>query len=311
MKNKIIIAAVFLASLVGCASNGSVPSTDPRYSKMTECGGDLVLFITSDSMLKLRVENNLRTGQVPASIQSKLKNSFENHPSAAYAKLLAGDIGMTGITKSLDSKKKVQIADMMANAELKFGDDKIKALQEVVPKLAETAQSSCKEAGYSFTAIKPVSPIFTDERPNLVNTTPSVPQQSPASPKPEATVATQVSSTKKQNSELQTTKKIENNAADRQAVISARKASKSERAQLISSVDSVLKDSESARYADMDVIPKKYACVSVNAKNSFGGYIGFSSMLMAYISNTWIYILKVDEQYRCNKVMTSMAVKNS
>ncbi|GAD62494.1 hypothetical protein [Aquipseudomonas alcaligenes] len=310
MHNKIVAVAFLLASLMGCASRGSVPASDPRYPKMTECGADLVVFIASDTVLTQRVERDLRTGPLPAPMQLALEDRMKSHPSAGYVEVVFSDVGSAALNRNLNSVVKPKAADMMANSELKFANDKIKALQEIVPQLAESAQSSCKQAGYSFTAIKPLSVILVTEEPKVASATPSTPQQVSkhlsAEPEPHKS-----SPAIKRSAELPAASKAEPKPVKAQPSIRVRKASQSERVQLAKSVGSALKDADSAKYAEMDVIPKKFACVSVNAKNSFGGYTGFKSVLVAYIDIDWFYLQEVGSHSLCHTVMTKMARNNS
>ncbi|MDF9775383.1 hypothetical protein [Pseudomonas baetica] len=310
MHNKFVAVAFFLAALMGCASRGSVPASDPRYPKMTECGADLVVFILSDTVLTQRVERDLRTGPVPTSMQSALENRVKSHPSAGYVEVVSRDVGSSALNRNLNSVVMPKVADMKANSDLKFANDKIKALQEIVPQLAESAQSACKQAGYSFTAIKPLSVIPVTEGPKVARATPSIPLQvsMPLSAEPEIQKS---SPAIKRSAEPPAASKAEPKPVKAQPAISVRKASQSERVQLVKSVGSALKDADSAKFAEMDVIPKKFACVSVNSKNSFGGYTGFKSMLVAYIDKSWFYLQEVGSHSFCHTVMTTMARNDS
>ncbi len=162
MKIKFLVAALLVTCLIGCTSQGSVLVTDPLYPKKTECAGDLAAFIASDAVLKKRLELDIRTGPLPDPIQSNLGDLMSSHPSAPYLEVVGSDVGLTALRKNIDGKVKQKAADMMANSQLKFGDDKIKVLQEIVPKLAESAQLTCMKAGYSFTAIKSISVVPSD-----------------------------------------------------------------------------------------------------------------------------------------------------
>jgi hypothetical protein len=91
-----------------------------------------------------------------------------------------------------------------------------------------------------------------------------------------------------------------------------RKATSQERSLIIEAVSNSLFDSESARYKDINLIPNSYACVEVNAKNRFGGYTGFQTMVVAYLNNSWSTIdsLKDASSAFCLDLIIKMHGKN-
>jgi hypothetical protein len=70
----------------------------------------------------------------------------------------------------------------------------------------------------------------------------------------------------------------------------------SESQDLENHIRSSLKDPDSAKFGEINISQSgKFACVEVNAKNSFGGYTGFSSMILKKVSGKWNIIQRYDE----------------
>lgn len=86
-----------------------------------------------------------------------------------------------------------------------------------------------------------------------------------------------------------------------------RKATTKERSLIISAVNQNLFDSDSAKYRDIYLIQNSYACAEVNAKNRFGGYTGFTNVVLAYLSGSWIPLESLKNFYfSCPDLITKM-----
>ena len=73
-------------------------------------------------------------------------------------------------------------------------------------------------------------------------------------------------------------------------VTKTRQANSSEKTALISAIKINLKDPYSAKFEDFIIVNNKHACVTVNAKNIFGGYVGSKSMLVLRTKDGWLNI---------------------
>lgn len=62
-----------------------------------------------------------------------------------------------------------------------------------------------------------------------------------------------------------------------------------EAAPITAAVRKALKDPESARFGEITVGSNHHACVSVNAKNSFGGYEGERQAVAMKVNGRWTY----------------------
>jgi len=141
--------------------------------------------ILADVTLQLRVQNDVRTGELPAPIASRLEKHASDHPSAEYLKVIVADIGTVGLRNALDGAR-TRVADMMASAKFKYGEDRVLALQKILPDLEVNAQKSCRESGYAFSSLKRVSQNLladttsvspTTELPNTIAISPSISEQ--------------------------------------------------------------------------------------------------------------------------------------
>lgn len=66
-----------------------------------------------------------------------------------------------------------------------------------------------------------------------------------------------------------------------------RPANSIEKLRITQAVQRSLIDPESARFGDVFVLPNKQACIAVNAKNQFGGYVGFRMAIASTLQGTW------------------------
>lgn len=90
-----------------------------------------------------------------------------------------------------------------------------------------------------------------------------------------------------------------------------RRATKLERSMIIRAMNQSLFDSGSAKYLDISLIEKSYACVEVNAKNRLGGYTGFQNIVAAYISGSWFFVTSIENNsISCNDVIAKMHIKH-
>lgn len=97
----------------------------------------------------------------------------------------------------------------------------------------------------------------------------------------------------------------------KKALARIRKATKNERSMIISAINQSLFDSGSAKYLDISLIDKSYACAEVNAKNRFGGYTGFQNMVAAYISGSWFFVYSLeDNSISCIDFIAKMHIKH-
>ncbi len=65
-----------------------------------------------------------------------------------------------------------------------------------------------------------------------------------------------------------------------------------------------LKDPESAKFGEHAVLDDKFACMTVNAKNSMGGYTGNQQALLAKKDGEWI-VAEIDQMGfdECKRLM--------
>jgi hypothetical protein len=78
-----------------------------------------------------------------------------------------------------------------------------------------------------------------------------------------------------------------------------RKPSVNEEKLLKAAVRAGLKDPDSARFGPMLIYKNKHACVDVNAKNAFGGYVGAHTIFVSKTEGGWSYILDMIKMSTC------------
>jgi hypothetical protein len=269
--------------------------------------------IIADVTLQIRTRNSLRFGELPPDLASQVNKKAESHPSAEYLKVIVADIGTGGLKTAVDQAR-AGVADLMANAKLKHGEDRVLALQELVPRFEGAAQSACKDAGYSFSALRSVSAELPTQRdtvqatsaplqpigsegtakiaiPNPVPPVTDTPRQTSDSIAQEKAARDQEADRQRELAEAARKKEAElKDSAKKRARAMIRAANPQERASITNAVAKTLFDAESARYGEVRLIPQSHACVEVNAKNRFGGYTGFQSVVATYIKGTWYSI---------------------
>jgi hypothetical protein len=78
------------------------------------------------------------------------------------------------------------------------------------------------------------------------------------------------------------------------------------------SVLAVLKDPDSAKFGQFTNIHDKAACLTVNAKNSMGGYTGDKQASLMKFSEKW-KLLDIDKlsHEQCVKIMTKVASESA
>jgi hypothetical protein len=65
-----------------------------------------------------------------------------------------------------------------------------------------------------------------------------------------------------------------------------------------------LKDPESAKFGQFKLIDDNRACITVNAKNAYGGYVGDQQALVLKKSGSWILLTTEDiSQEKCAEVI--------
>lgn len=303
MEFKNVLLALTISTVVGCAG-GVVPSSDPRHPDMTKCGSDLLTFVMADASLSQRIKLNLRTGPQTSEMKSAVEEQINAHPSARYMNLVARDVGQAAVIRSLFSTQKT-VADQMANAEVRHGNDKISALQEVLPQLTEQAKSSCQKAGYTFTAIQPMS-VIPEAKGEAASSASEVSSEAVTKETVAEPVA-QKAMPKPEPVKAKPTPIYE--AVKEERTVAIRNANESERAALIAAMSDFLLDSESARYKNFRLVPGKGACVDVNAKNKFGGYTGFADVYLIWNENKWLAVTQEEFPGVCQRMLESDAEK--
>ena len=330
---KAIAAATIAFTLASCASSVRFNSSDPRYSTASRCGAQIGIMIFADVTLRLRTTNSLRAGELPAEIAAQVNKQAENHPSAEYLKVIISDIGTNGLKAAVDQAR-AGVADLMANAKLKHGEDRVLALEELLPRFEGEARAACRDAGYNFSALKSISvqPPASREKTQLARPPAQPPDsdgatkvavQNTPSPTPETAkspsdLAAQEKAAREQEANRQrelvdATRKKEaqtKDAAKTRARAMIRAATPQERTLITAAVAKNLFDAESARYGEARVIPQSYACIEVNAKNRFGGYTGFQSMIVAQMKGEWYSIQSLkDLPISCTELITELHIK--
>ena len=79
-------------------------------------------------------------------------------------------------------------------------------------------------------------------------------------------------------------------------------------------VKSILKDPDSAKFGKTTLLKgadgKDYACVTVNAKNAMGGYVGDKQSVVIKLKDQWESLGTDDESHeQCIFVITAMSKK--
>jgi hypothetical protein len=291
--------------------------------------------IFADITLQTRTKNALRVDELSPDPAAQVNKQAENHPSAEYLKVILADIGTSGLRTAVDQAR-AGVADLMANAKLKHGEDRVLALQELLPRFEAGAQSACKDAGYTFSALRSLSAEQPNRRDTLQTTSapvqPTVPENatktvvpnsSPAltvTTKPTLESTAQEKASREQEANRQreqagTARKKEaefTDAAKKRARAMVRAASPQERTSITNAVAKTLFDAESARYGEVRVIPQSLACVEVNAKNRFGGYTGFQSVVAKYIKGQWYSIQSLrDLPISCLEIIAELHSKDN
>lgn len=86
-----------------------------------------------------------------------------------------------------------------------------------------------------------------------------------------------------------------------------RTPSASEKHQIIEAVKGSLIDAESARFGEIVVLPNRYACVPVNAKNRFGGYAGVQMAIAGMVEGSWHHMTTQDVTFeKCVSVIVTI-----
>ncbi len=66
-----------------------------------------------------------------------------------------------------------------------------------------------------------------------------------------------------------------------------------------------LKDPDSAKFKNVKVSSASgYVCGEVNAKNSYGGYTGFTKFAGVYIGNTFIFLDMANDEVTTSTILT-------
>ena len=157
MKLKIIWIITFAFAIAGCATTGRIQRSDSSYAKIAECGANIAIMIYADITLQVRLQNDRREGELSKELAALVENRSNEHPSAEYLKVIVSDIGVSGLRDAVNSAR-AGVANMLASAKHKYGDDRVQVLDEVIPRLESAAQSTCMSAGYQFSSIRRVLP---------------------------------------------------------------------------------------------------------------------------------------------------------
>lgn len=329
----IIVSAIITA---GCSTTGSIKNTDPRYEKISSCGANVVVFVYADATLQVRTQNHVRLGDLSPQLTSLVEKKVDAHPSAEYLKVIVSDIGTVQLRRSVE-RARASTADLMANAKLKHKEDRVLVLQEILPRLEEIARSSCREADYKFSALRRNSPLPIDVAPTaqpVVNSAPAVERAANTVIDIPAPIHSQYKKSDVLGSEIDS-KEVPStevgikppeptiydnvvsvdsnrNVEVRRARSLIREANSKERSAIIDAVSKTLFDPESARYREVHLIPGSLACVKVNAKNRFGGYTGFQSMVAAFVGERWYSMHSLsDTNISCFDLIADVHAKQS
>jgi len=72
-----------------------------------------------------------------------------------------------------------------------------------------------------------------------------------------------------------------------------------------------LKDPDSANFGRFTLIDDTHACLTVNARNSYGGYTGDQEAWLTKPDGEWhVYVIKAAEFVTCESIMTKMAAND-
>jgi TPR repeat protein len=143
-----------LIVLAGCAAApGAIPKTDPKFQPASQCAARIGVFAFAEATLAERVENNLRTGELPRANQKHVAERINGHPVAPYLKIVGNDVGDAGVVEATRAIA-TDIANQNAAAAARNHGDKILSTKEILPSLAEQARQACESAGYAFTEIR-------------------------------------------------------------------------------------------------------------------------------------------------------------
>lgn len=156
MKSVSLTVAAIALFAYGCAKPGIVSQDNPRHELISNCGASIAAMVAADVMLQLRLENDIRSGDLPKDLQELAKKRMESHPSSEYIKQALIDVGESGLNYALH-RSRPRVANLMAEAKHKHGEDLVLGLEEVLPQLELAAQSDCKNAGYRFTSLRRMS----------------------------------------------------------------------------------------------------------------------------------------------------------
>ncbi len=79
-----------------------------------------------------------------------------------------------------------------------------------------------------------------------------------------------------------------------------------EKSKIQEAIRASLKDPESAKFGEWGLINEKSACMTVNAKNGFGGYTGDQEAYLHKTQNKWKFITIIDtmSHEQCIRTMT-------
>lgn len=72
-----------------------------------------------------------------------------------------------------------------------------------------------------------------------------------------------------------------------------------------------LKDPDSAKFGDFQMVGRDGACLEVNARNSFGGYTGATYMSLIKIEGEWAALTDSGSLDICTKVVTEIIKRHS
>lgn len=269
MKIKPAYIALIPLTVIGCAATGKIQKTDLRYAKVAECAGNILAFIVADTSLDFRISNNIRHGEFEMEM---IKESVNRHPSSEAAKTVFYDLGFSNVKDAVDSIRP-SVEQELADANKKHDGDRIEALKDVMQKLNSTVMTSCSRAGYPPSSIQRISQLTYDAKR----------RKDQELRDQEIAHRLEQEQKAKQKEEIDRRKTETKNKA--RALI--RKATGQERLSIIKSINKTLLDSEFAKYKDIYLIKNSYACAQVNAKNRFGGYVGFQDYIVAFLNNEW------------------------
>ncbi len=101
----------------------------------------------------------------------------------------------------------------------------------------------------------------------------------------------------KEREDIKAIEKAETKAKEKAKSIKTRHLTNNEKNKVISAAKDGLYDPYSAKIGKITVLSNQYGCVTVNAKNRFGGYTGNKQIVVAKIEGEWLAATSIDSPH--------------